>query len=33
MRADNVEVSWNNAEPKWLVRIQAGKEVIRRLIA
>lgn len=30
MRADNVEVSWDNAKSKWLVRIQAGEEVIRR---
>ena len=30
MRADNVEVSWDNAKSKWMVRIQAGEEVIRR---
>jgi hypothetical protein len=30
MRADNVEVSWDNAKSKWVVRIQAGEEVIRR---
>lgn len=30
MRADNVEVSWDNGKSKWLVRIQAGEEVIRR---
>ncbi len=30
MRADNVEVSWDAAKSKWLVRIQAGEEVIRR---
>ena len=30
MRADRVEVSWDNDKKKWLVRIQAGEEVIRR---
>ena len=30
MRADSVEVSWDNAKSKWLVRIQTGEEVIRR---
>lgn len=30
MRADNVEVSWDSAKSKWLIRIQAGEEVIRR---
>jgi hypothetical protein len=30
MRADNVEVSWDAAKSKWMVRIQAGEEVIRR---
>jgi len=30
MRADHVEVSWNQDKKKWLVRIQAGEEVIRR---
>jgi hypothetical protein len=30
MRADRVEISWNAAESKWLVRIEAGEEVIRR---
>ena len=30
MRADNVEVSWDAAQSKWLVRIGAGEEVIRR---
>ena len=30
MRADRVEVSWDNGKSKWLVRIQAGEEVIRR---
>lgn len=30
MRADKVEVSWDSSKSKWLVRIQAGEEVIRR---
>lgn len=30
MRADKVEVSWDLAKSKWLVRIQSGEEVIRR---
>ena len=30
MRADNVEVSWDGKKGKWLIRIQAGEEVIRR---
>lgn len=30
MRADRVEVSWDNDKKKWLVRILAGEEVIRR---
>jgi len=30
MRADNVEISWDTAKSKWVVRIQAGEEVIRR---
>lgn len=30
MRADRVEVSWDQDKKKWLVRIQAGEEVIRR---
>lgn len=30
MRADSVEVSWDEDKNKWLVRIQAGDEVIRR---
>lgn len=28
--ADRVEVTWDSAKDKWLVRIQAGEEVIRR---
>jgi hypothetical protein len=30
MRADQVEISWDAAKAKWLVRIQAGDEVIHR---
>jgi hypothetical protein len=30
MRADSVDVSWDTAKAKWVVRIQAGEEVIRR---
>jgi len=30
MRADRVEISWDREKNKWLVRIQAGEEVIRR---
>ena len=30
MRADSVEVSWDAAKSKWVIRIQAGEEVIRR---
>ncbi len=30
MRADRVEVSWDVNKSKWLVRIKAGGEVIRR---
>jgi hypothetical protein len=30
MQADRVELSWDNAKSKWLVRIQVGEEVIRR---
>jgi hypothetical protein len=30
MRADQVEVSWNEEKNKWQVRIQVGEEVIRR---
>ncbi len=31
MRADSVEVSWDPKQSKWLVRIQTGEEVLRRL--
>ena len=30
MHADKVEVSWDAGKHKWLVRIEAGSEVIRR---
>jgi len=30
MRADAVEVSWGAEKKKWVVRIKAGEEVIRR---
>lgn len=30
MRADRVEISWDNEESKWLIRIEVGEEVVRR---
>ncbi|HLV95972.1 MAG TPA: hypothetical protein VKS44_12330 [Candidatus Acidoferrales bacterium] len=30
MRADRVEVSWDDDKSKWLVRIASGEEIIRR---
>jgi hypothetical protein len=30
MRADRVELSWDAAQSNWVLRIEAGKEVIRR---
>jgi hypothetical protein len=30
MKADRVEVSWDQTKRKWQVRIEAGSEVIRR---
>ena len=30
MQADRVEVSWDDKKSSWLVRIEAGEEVIRR---
>jgi hypothetical protein len=30
MQADRVEISWDTTKSKWLVRIQAGEEVVRR---
>jgi hypothetical protein len=33
MRADRVELSWDAAKSNWLLRIEAGEEVIRRHFA
>jgi hypothetical protein len=30
MRADQVEISWNEAKSSWAVRIVAGEEAVRR---
>jgi hypothetical protein len=30
MRADRVEFSWDENKSSWLIRIQAGEEVIQR---
>ena len=30
MRADRVEISWENEKSNWLIRIEAGEEVVRR---
>ena len=30
MRADRVEFSWDENKSNWLIRIQAGEEVIQR---
>jgi hypothetical protein len=30
MRPDRVEVSWDTQKSKWLIRIEAGEEVLRR---
>ncbi|MGB7750049.1 MAG: hypothetical protein WCF88_00735 [Candidatus Acidiferrales bacterium] len=30
MRPDRVEVVWDAAKSKWLIRIETGEEVIRR---
>ncbi len=30
MKADRVEVSWDESKKKWLIRIVVGEEVIRR---
>jgi phosphomannomutase len=30
MRADRAELNWDAGKSKWLVRISAGEEVIRR---
>jgi hypothetical protein len=30
MRADRAEISWDTEKAKWVIRISAGEEVIRR---
>jgi hypothetical protein len=30
MKADRVDVSWDAAKGKWVVRVEVGSEVIRR---
>jgi hypothetical protein len=30
MKADRVELSWDSHKSNWLVRIEAGEEVVRR---
>jgi hypothetical protein len=30
MRADRVDVAWDNDKSDWVIRIQSGDEVIRR---
>jgi hypothetical protein len=30
MRADHTEVSWDPEKSKWMIKISAGEEVIRR---
>lgn len=30
MRADRVEISWDEEKSNWLIRIEAGEEVVRR---
>ncbi|HEY1937399.1 MAG TPA: hypothetical protein VGJ33_05670 [Candidatus Angelobacter sp.] len=30
MRADSAQISWDAEKSKWLIRIAAGEEVIRR---
>lgn len=30
MRADRVEISWDTDKSSWLIRIEAGEEVVRR---
>ncbi len=30
MRPDHVEVLWDTAKSKWVIRIESGEEVIRR---
>jgi hypothetical protein len=33
MKADRVEISWDSQKSNWLVRIEAGEEVVRRHLA
>ena len=33
MHADSVEVFWDAAKSKWVIRIQTGEEVIRRYLS
>jgi hypothetical protein len=33
MQADRVEISWDSEKSNWLVRIEAGEEVVRRHLA
>ncbi len=33
MKADRVEISWDEAKRKWVVRVEVGAEVIRRYCA
>ena len=30
MKADRVEITWDSQKSDWLVRIEAGEEVVRR---
>ena len=30
MKADRVEITWDSQKSNWLVRIEAGEEVVRR---
>ena len=30
MQADRVEISWDTDKSNWLIRIEAGEEVVRR---
>ena len=33
MKADRVEITWDSQKSNWLVRIEAGDEVVRRHLA
>jgi hypothetical protein len=33
MKADRVELTWDSQKSNWLVRIEAGEEVVRRHLA